>query len=276
MQEIASGSFEQRFGGIARLYGAAPLQQLSRAHVGIIGIGGVGSWSAEALARSGIGSITLIDLDDICLTNINRQAHALEHTIGRSKIETMAQRCRDIHPHIHVHCHAAFFTESTADSILGMGFDAIIDAIDRVAQKALLIAAAKARNIPIVSVGGAGGRIDPSRIRCADLSQSEGDRLLMLTRKRLRSHHRFPRPGKGKFKVPCVFSDEPPRFPVADGTVTCQRPGSGTNGQADADSSPIPSGMNCDTGFGSAVHITAPMGFYAAGIVLNQLASATR
>ena len=252
-------TYRERFGGIARLYGLEGLRCFSEAHVAIIGIGGVGTWVAESLARTGIGTLTLIDLDDICLTNTNRQAHALDNTIGQPKTAVMAARMRAINPEIVVHELAAFYGESTSAAIFANPFSAVVDAIDSVKQKSHLLATARERKVPVVTVGGAGGRIDPARIRVADLSQSKGDRLLMLVRKKLRPQYRFPREGKGKFRIPCVYSDEPPRFPWADGSICTTR-------EAD-----MPGGLNCDAGLGSVTHVTASMGLFAAGKVLEVL-----
>jgi tRNA A37 threonylcarbamoyladenosine dehydratase len=250
-------AYAERFGGIARLYGPGALERFRNAHVAVVGIGGVGSWVAEALARSGVGTLTLMDLDDICVTNTNRQVHALTDTIGQAKITAMARRLRTINPEILIHERSAFYGESTAEAFFETPFSAVVDAIDSVRQKSHLLAAARAKQVPIVTIGGAGGRIDPTRIKVGDLSRSEGDRLLMLVRKKLRTEHRFPRVGKGKFKIPCVYSDEPPRFPWADGSVCATRePGS-------------PGGLNCDAGLGSATHVTASMAFFATGLVLD-------
>ena len=254
-----STAYLERFGGIGRLYGEAALQQFQKAHVAIVGIGGVGSWVAEALARSGVGTLTLVDLDDICLTNTNRQIHAMEGTIGKAKIRVMAERLTAINPEIVVHEQHLFYGESTQEAFFATHYSAIVDAIDSVRQKAHLLAGARERNIPIVTVGGAGGRTDASLIKVADLSVSRGDRLLMLTRKTLRQKYRFPRTGKGKFKIPCVYSDELPKFPWEDGTV-CETKPEDSRG-----------GLNCDAGLGSATHVTASMGFFAAGLVLEKL-----
>jgi tRNA threonylcarbamoyladenosine dehydratase len=259
-----SDDSSQRFGGVARLYGTAGLAAFHNAHVAVVGIGGVGSWAAEALARSGIAALTLMDLDDICLTNTNRQVHALQHTVGRSKTASMAERLRAINPRIRVHELARFYNESTAEDLFTTPCHAIVDAIDSVRQKAHLLATARARGIPVVTVGGAGGRIDPARIHTADLSLSRGDRLLMLVRKQLRTRHGFPRVGKGKFRIPCVYSDEPPRFPRADGSVCPVR-------DSVARDSAAPSGLNCDSGLGSATHVTATMALFATAIVLDTL-----
>lgn len=257
-------TYLERFGGIGRLYGRATLEKFRSAHVAIVGIGGVGSWVAEALARSGIGTITLVDLDDICLTNTNRQIHALEGTVGRPKITVMAERLRAINPEITVIEESLFFSESTAEAFFSKPFDLVVDAIDSVRQKALLLAMAKERKIAAVTVGGAGGRIDPGSIKVADMSQTHGDRLLMLTRKKLRQEYRFPRTGKGKFKIPCVYSSEPPRYPWSDGSICETR---------EPDS---PGGLNCEAGLGSATHITASMGLFAAGLALELLVPKSR
>lgn len=257
---MESNDHHERFGGLARLYGSGALDRFRAAHVAVIGIGGVGSWITEALARSGIGLLTLVDLDEICLTNINRQIHSLDNTVGRPKTAVMAERLRAINPDIAVREERRFYTESTADALLSEPYTVVVDAIDSVRQKAHLLATARFRRIPVITVGGAGGRIDPGKIRIADLSQSRGDRLLMLVRKKLRSQYGFPRDGKGKFGISCVYSDEPPRYPGADGSICTTR---------DPDS---PGGLDCGGGLGSAVHITASMGLFAAGLVLDQVA----
>ncbi|HSH08770.1 MAG TPA: tRNA threonylcarbamoyladenosine dehydratase [Oceanipulchritudo sp.] len=251
----------ERFGGIGRLYGQAALEAFRKAHVAVVGIGGVGSWAAESLARSGIGTITLVDLDDICLTNTNRQVHTLATTVGQPKIKAMAERLRAINPDIHVHELSLFFNEGSTETFFATPYSAVVDAIDSVRQKAHLLASARERKIPVVTVGGAGGRTDAGRIKIADLSQTKGDRLLMLVRKKLRTAYRFPREGKGKFRIPCVFTDELPRFPWADGSVCATK-------EPDT-----PGGLNCDAGLGSATHITASMGLFAAGLILESLKS---
>lgn len=250
-------AYQQRFGGIGRLYGQEALLAFSKSHITIVGIGGVGSWVAEALARSGVGEISLVDMDDICLTNTNRQVHTLQETVGKSKIGTMAQRLNAINPDIKVNERHMFYNENSAEAFFAEPCTAIVDAIDSVRQKTHLLVEARKRDIPIVTVGGAGGRTDVSHIKVADLSKTRNDRLLMLVRKKLRQSYRFPREGKGKFRIPCVYSDELPSYPQSDGTV-CQTREEGT-----------PGGMNCEVGLGSVTHITASMGFFAAGLVLD-------
>lgn len=259
-------SLQHRFGGIARLYGQAALERFLAAHVAVIGIGGVGSWAVEALARSGIGHLTLVDLDEICVTNVNRQLHAMDGQIGRQKTDAMADRARAIHPGVEVEILPTFFTEKNADEILGRGFDAVIDAIDTLRHKALLLAECHRRGIPVVTCGGAGGRRDPTRIRVTDLAYSGKDGLLHQLRRSLRQDHGFAKTPMGQKPVPlgidAVFSDEPPWFPTCEGGVSTERP-------ADADLR-----LNCASGYGTATHVTASFGIVAAGRVLERLAVA--
>jgi tRNA A37 threonylcarbamoyladenosine dehydratase len=251
--------FEFRFGGIARLFGTAGLQRLRNAHVCVVGIGGVGSWSVEAFARSGVGALTLVDLDDICVSNVNRQLHALDSAIGAPKVAAMAERVRGINAECKVTAVPEFFTGTNADTLLGTPFDCVLDAIDNVAAKCQLIAGCRARGIPIVTCGGAGGRRDPTRIRVADLAQTSHDRLLQKVREQLRKDFGFPRDGK-RFGIDCVFSAEPQVFPQCDGSV-------GTTREEGADLR-----LNCASGFGSATFVTGAFGFAAAGVIVSRIA----
>jgi len=252
-----------RFSGIARLYGADSLERFQDSRVAVVGIGGVGSWSVEALARSGIGHLTLVDLDEICLTNINRQLHAMDDQIGRLKTAAMAERIRAINPNCEVVETEAFLREENADTILDSGFDLVIDAIDTVFQKSLLLARCHARGIPVVTCGAGGGRRDPTRIRTADLARTSHDTLMLAVRRNLRSHHGFPKAPDGKhpplFGIPAVFSDETPVFPGCDGGVSTERP-------ADASLR-----LNCESGYGTAAPVTASIGLAAAAVALEIL-----
>ncbi|WP_411844878.1 tRNA threonylcarbamoyladenosine dehydratase [Roseibacillus persicicus] len=257
-------SFLTRFSGIARLYGQQALDNFANAHVAIIGIGGVGCWVAEALARSGVGTFTFVDLDDLCVTNINRQLHAVEETIGRSKAQVMADRLRSINPDVVVHVRQEFFTEKTAENILSDSYDWVIDAIDSIKAKCLLLALCREKEIPVITSGGAGGRIRTDKIEVADLSRTHGCALLLQVRKNLRSDYGFPAGGKKakKFKIPAVFSSEQPRYPTSDGCVSTQRPDD------------VVPGIRCDAGYGTATPIIGSFAFAIAGFVLNDLASA--
>ena len=239
-----------RFGGLATLYGFDGLNRLQAANVCVVGIGGVGSWAAEALARSGVGQITLVDLDDICVSNINRQLHALDNVVGRPKVEVMAERIGAINPDCQVRALPVFFTETTAEEILQIRFDFVLDAIDEVTNKSLLIARCCQKQTPIVSVGAAGGRKDPTAIKIADLAQTSHDALLRRVRQKLRDDHGFPREAKKPFGVPCVFSTEPAVAP-ADG---CGR-------------------VTCDNGYGTASFATGAFGLVAASCVVSKIAA---
>ena len=256
-----------RFGGVGRLVGTAGLEKLHAAHVAVIGVGGVGSWTVEGLARSGVGAITLIDLDDVCVTNVNRQLPALDGTIGRPKVDVLADRIRLINPACRVEARTEFFTKESAERLLGgAAFDLVVDAIDGMTQKAFLIAECVRRGLRCVTVGGAGGKRDATLVRAGDLGESHGDGLLRLVRKKLRRDHGFAG-GKGnRYGVRCISSAEAPVFPWADGTCsTAQEPGSSLT-------------LDCATGFGTAVWVTAAFGFAAAqeavGLIVGAVTSA--
>ncbi|MFN3901172.1 MAG: tRNA cyclic N6-threonylcarbamoyladenosine(37) synthase TcdA [Alishewanella aestuarii] len=252
--------YETRFAGIARLYGQTALQQFRQAHVVVIGIGGVGSWAAEALARSGIGELTLIDLDDVCVSNINRQLHALSTTVGQDKVAVMAERIHQINPECVVHQVADFIAADNLAQLLHGKIDYVLDAIDAVKAKTALIAWCKRRKIPLITTGGAGGQLDPTQIQIADLTQAYNDPLLAKVRNMLRRDHQFSRNPKRRFGVDCVFSTEQLRYPAADGSVCQQKPD--TSGAMRLD---------CSGGFGAATVVTASFGFAAVSRLLVKL-----
>lgn len=242
----------ERFGGVARLLGRGALERLAAAHVCVVGVGGVGSWTVEGLARSGVGAITLVDLDDVCVTNVNRQLPALDGQIGRPKVAVLADRVRLINPACRVTAVADFFTPATAGELLAARFDCVVDAIDDTGNKALLVAECVRRGIPCVCAGGAGGKRDATQIRCADLGETGGDDLLRNVRTTLRRDHGFAKGGGHRYGVRCVYSTEKPVYPWADGTC-----------HAD----PEPGGnlrMDCASGYGSAVWVTGAFGLAAA------------
>jgi tRNA A37 threonylcarbamoyladenosine dehydratase len=252
--------FDQRFSGIQRLYGKDGLDRLRRAHVCVVGIGGVGSWAVEALARTGIGEITLVDLDEVCVSNVNRQLHALDGAIGSPKVQAMAERIRLINPEIVVHAREEFFSESNAEEILSPKFDCVFDAIDNVPNKCLLIARCREKNLSVVTCGGAGGRRDPTKIQVADLAKTTHDSLLQAVRKQLRDKFGFPREERKLFGIDCVFSPETPVFPHSDGTVCAQR-------EAGSDLR-----LNCESGYGTATFVTGTFGFVAAAKIVEKIA----
>ncbi|WP_028995236.1 tRNA threonylcarbamoyladenosine dehydratase [Azonexus hydrophilus] len=241
-----SNEDNRRFGGIARLYGSAAYQRLRAAHVCVVGIGGVGSWVAEALARTAVGRLTLIDLDMVAESNTNRQIHALEPVFGKAKVDAMAERIAQINPECVIQCIEDFVTVDNMETTLRGGFDVVVDAIDQARVKTAMIDFCKRRKQPIVVVGAAGGQIDPTQIRVSDLSQTVQDPLLAKVRASLRREHGFPR--QGKFGVPAVYSTEALRYP--DKGASCDV-GSG------------PAGLNC-AGFGSSVCVTSVFGMAAA------------
>ena len=186
-------TLDERFRGIDRLYGAGSAARLATAHVCVVGIGGVGSWAVEALARSGVGRLTLIDADDICLSNTNRQLHALDGTYGRTKVGVMAERARAINPAIDIDAFEEFLTPSNLAALLDRGYDLVLDCCDAFRVKVEMIAWCRRRKIPVIVSGSAGGRTDPTLIAVRDLSKTEHDAMLALIRKKLREDFNFPR-----------------------------------------------------------------------------------
>ena len=253
-------SYTQRFGGLARLYGAAALPRLHAAHVAVVGLGGVGSWTVEALARSGIGALTLVDLDDVCVTNVNRQLPALDGQIGRPKADVLAARVRAINPDCRVTVHREFFTAATAEHLLVVRYDWVVDAIDGMTAKCVVIGECVRRGQPVLTVGGAGGKCDATRIRVSDFGGSHGDELLRQVRKKLRRDYGFAKGEGNTYGIPCVWSQEKPIYPRADGTCSSE-PEPGTNMKLD-----------CESGLGTASFVTGTFGFAAAGEVVRQIA----
>ncbi len=243
----------RRFGGIARLYGQAGLARLQDAHVCVIGVGGVGSWAVEALARSAVGRLTLIDMDHVALSNINRQLPALDATLGQAKVTVLAERVAGINPGCRVVCVEDFITADNLDALLRDDMDWVLDCIDSYRVKAALIAHCRRRKLRILTMGGAGGQTDPGRIRIGDLSRTEQDPLLAKTRKLLRTDFGFSRNPKRRFDVPAVYSTEALRRPV------------------DVSRCDATSGLNC-AGFGAATHVTASFGLFGVGHLLGKLA----
>jgi tRNA A37 threonylcarbamoyladenosine dehydratase len=250
---------DPRFASLGRLLGKTAIAKLASAHVAVIGVGGVGSWTVEALARSGIGGLTLIDMDDVCVTNVNRQLPALDGTIGQPKVSVLAKRMSQIHPGCTVREIREFLTESNASRLLGEGFDFVVDATDRMSVKAAILGTAHAQGSPVLTVGSAGGRSDPTQVRCVDFGAAGGDELLKQVRKKLRRDYGWAKGEGNHYDVPAVISTEPPVYPWADGTV-CARPEPGSDQR-----------MDCATGFGAACFVTGTFGFIAAGEVVRRL-----
>lgn len=257
-------AYAERFGGIQRLYGVAPAERLRNSHVCVVGIGGVGSWAAEAIARSGVERLTLIDLDDICVTNTNRQIQALKHTVGQMKTDVMAERITAINPGCDVQVIEDFLTAETLDQYLSSQFDVVIDCIDSVKSKAAIINACKRRKIALITVGGAGGQIDPTRIQVADLARASNDPLLAKVKSTLRRDFGFPKGEKSKFGVECIYSTETLKYPQQDGTVCATK-----NKVVEAGAMKL----DCNSGFGASVMVTGAFGFFAAARAVNKILS---
>lgn len=258
----------RRFGGIERLYGAGAAQRAAAAHVVVVGIGGVGSWAAEALARSGVGQLTLIDLDHIAESNVNRQIHALESTFGAAKVVAMKERIATINPACVVVAVEEFVDETNV-AMLIPPCDAVIDAIDQVRAKAAMIAHCRRAGIFVVTTGGAGGRTDPTQIDVTDLSRTTQDALASKVRARLRKEYGFARDPKKKFGVDCVFSPEQIRRPAGAGPECAASP----DACSPDDTFDAGAGLAC-AGYGSSVAVTASFGFVAAARVLAGILTA--
>lgn len=242
----------RRFGGIARLYGAAALEGFAKAHVCIVGLGGVGGWAVEALARSGIGHLSLIDADHVAESNINRQIQALDNTLGQAKAQALKDRILNINPQCEVQCRELMLDETNLNELIQPETDWLLDCIDTFRIKAALIAHCRRRRLPLICLGGAGGKTDPAAIRVADLSRTEQDPLLAKTRRLLRQEYGFPANPKRRFGVSAVYSVE----------HQIQ--------QRNADQCQQDSSLNC-AGFGSSMALTASFGLMAAALVLKGL-----
>lgn len=255
--------YARRFGGVGRLYGEPAWQRFQQLHIVVVGIGGVGSWAVEGLARNAIGKLTLIDLDHLAESNINRQLPALDENLGKAKVVAMQQRIAQINPACQVIAVEEFVNADNVAGLIPQDVDAVIDAVDDVKAKLALILHCRQQQIPIVTTGGAGGRVDPSKIKCADLSLVQGDRLLAKVRNQLRRDHGYPKvpnAGKGKPKkmeICAVYSDERVQLP---------------NQQCASDEDAAITGLNC-AGYGSSVCVTAPFGFMAAAQVMELMLS---
>lgn len=253
VKEVLSEGYLQRFSGIGRLYGQDAMRALAGAHFVVAGIGGVGTWVAESLARSGIGEITLIDLDDVCITNTNRQTHALQSTIGASKVATMAARLRDINPELVIHEVEDFVDTDNVVDLIGEQHDVVIDATDSAHAKAGIIARTRRLKKQIITVGSAGGKRDPRAITSIDLSRTTKDPLLAKVRNQLRRWYNYPKNPKRTFRVEAIYSTEQMLYPSADGGV-CQAKGDMSDGTK----------LDCSGGFGASTMVTSTFGMVAA------------
>lgn len=254
-----SPNYLARFGGIARLYSIHSLEAIAKAHFVVVGLGGVGTWAAEALARSGIGELTLIELDDVCITNTNRQLHTLQPTIGQSKNQVMADRLTAINPEIKIHQIHDFLTKTNIAEHIGKHHNAVIDAIDSVHVKAALAAFCSAMKMRLTTCGSSGGKLNPTRIRVDDLGSTQCDPLLAKMRNLLYHSHNFSKSKKRKFRIDAVYSDEQMVYPKPDGSV-CGSKQFLQDGVK----------LDCAGGFGSSVMVTGSFGFTAAARAIER------
>lgn len=265
MTQPLSTAYLQRFGGIARLYGNDALPALASAHMVVIGLGGVGTWAAEALARSGVGTLTLIDMDEVCVTNTNRQSHALQSTIGHSKVNVIAERLRDINPELRVIVEENFIDDTNIRDLIGKHHHVVIDCIDASHLKARLVAYCLAIKVRLITVGSSGGKRDLQRIRVDDLGRTQNDPMLHKIRQQLYRHFNFSRDKNRRFRVDAVYSDEQMVYPQPDGSV-CM------NKQVLQDGVRL----DCTGGFGSSVMVTGTFGFIAATRAIERHLTAWR
>ncbi|ENU79727.1 hypothetical protein F975_02356 [Acinetobacter sp. ANC 3789] len=248
MTDLAHDEYDRRFAGVAKIYGEPNFNQFEQSHVMVIGIGGVGSWAVEALARTGIGRLTLVDMDVIASSNINRQLPAISSTLGQDKVAVMAERCRQINPRMQVNVIDDYLSPENVKELLIDVPDVILDCIDDVKAKLALMLHCRFNKIPLIVSGGAGGKLDPLKIRVADLSKTEQDPMLAKLRTQLRSKGICKKP-KEKFGITCVYSIDNP-FSSAD---VCPS-----------------AGLRCG-GYGSAVVVTSSFAMIAVAEVLKKL-----
>lgn len=265
-------TWKDRFAGIDRLYGCGALSRFRDCRIAVVGLGGVGSWAVEALARTGIGHLRLIDADDLCLSNTNRQLPAVQGQYGRNKAEAMAERCRAINPSIDIDAVPAFLAPANLQSMLGDGeqhggYDLVLDTCDSFRTKVETIAWCRRRKQPLITVGAAGGRTDVTQVRVRDLSRTEHDAMLSLIRRKLRGEFNFPKNRDRYFGVPAVYSLENVRYPQADGSVCGVRPQLGADAAMKLD---------CGAGLGAATHVTGAFAFAAVGKALEMLLKPAR
>lgn len=260
MSEEFSEPYLHRFSGVARLYGPDGLRRFFNAHILVIGLGGVGSWVVEALARSGIGAITLVDFDDVCVSNFNRQIHGVNKNVGLFKVDVLAERVLQINPECKIHKINDRFSQETADAILNASYTFIIDAFDNSDGKSFLAHLCKKRKLPLIVLGSVGGKTDPSLIKVDDLARSQEDSLLAAVRKRLRSSYGFPKGKDKKFRIPCVYSTEKYIY-LENGCLVSTKP------------KDTHKALDCAGGMGAITHLSASFAFYGVSYVLRKISA---
>lgn len=270
-RDLENYKLHRRFDRMGRLIGDEKMRSLFQSHVMVIGLGGVGSWSAESLARSGVGTLTLVDFDEICVTNFNRQLHALDRTVGSQKVDVMAERLQKINPAASIRPFAQFYNAESSERLFEVRPDYVIDAIDNVTAKCHLLAFCKEHRIPVVTSTGSGGRLDPLEIKTADLAFTTVDPLARALRGILREKYQFSRNEKEPFGIPAVFSTEPalePRELHYDG-------GKGFQCVCPQGDNPYFQCENRNVIMGNASFVTGTFGLVAASIVVRDLLKKT-
>ena len=247
-----------RFSGVEKVCGSEPFNKVKKSHVLIIGLGGVGSWVAEGLARSGVGEITLVDPDSVCETNINRQLLAVDSTVGQPKVKALGDRLRDINPEIKIHTFEDFFCDDTAPQIFNTRYDYAFDGIDRLKNKLLFIDCCRDKEIPFLISGGAGGKFDATQIQVSDLGMSYRDKLLFRVRKKLKQQGKVKK-GRKKTGIMCVFSPEETLYPTPEGTVSTSKQGLEIKK------------LDCHGSIGSFAPVTGTFGLMASGHIIKEL-----
>jgi tRNA A37 threonylcarbamoyladenosine dehydratase len=242
-----------RFSGVKRVYTQESFKVLQRLHILVVGIGGIGSWACESFIRSGVGELTIVDLDELCISNTNRQVHALDGNYGKMKVNAMKDRLLLINPDAKINVIEDFFSESTKDEILNKPYDYVLDCIDSVKSKCILISECKKRDLKVMVTGGAGGKFDPRFVEVKDLNKTNNDRLTALIRKNLKMIYGFPRK-KSDYGIPCTFSPENRTLP-----------------EIGADEFSATRGINCQNGFGSLAFVTGTFAFIASSYIINEL-----
>lgn len=257
-----TANLTRRFSGLINLYGEQAFRTVTHAHIVVIGVGGVGSWAVEALARNAIGEISMIDMDVVSESNVNRQLPALSSTLGRDKTAVLKERITDINPQCKVTIVDDFITVENVAELLPSDtkWDYVIECVDNFRVKAAIIHHCKKHKLPVITVGGAGGQIDPLKIKQTDLSKTEHDALFAKTRKLLRQDYGFARNPKRVFSIPCVYSDEQIRYPDGVGGVSMEKPVGSEK-----------SSLNCTGGIGSSMQVTASFALIAIAYVINHL-----
>jgi tRNA A37 threonylcarbamoyladenosine dehydratase len=242
-----------RFDGVKRVYTQESFKILQKLHFLVVGIGGIGSWACESFIRSGIGELTIVDLDDICISNTNRQIHAHEGNYGKMKVDVMKDRLLQINPEAKINIIENFFSETSKDEILNKDYDYVLDCIDSVKSKCILISECRKRGIKIMVTGGAGGKFDPRFVTIKDINKANNDPLVQTVRRKLKTTYNFPK-SSADFGIPCTFSPENRTLP-----------------EIGKDEFSATRGINCQNGFGSLTFVTGTFAFIATSFIINDV-----